>query len=96
MKIKLTEEIWKESKGREIDFVHFITPTGRPFGVEVKYQSRVSGWDEQSISKSIGQGVLVTRGSFKLNKVCHIPLRAFLLLESGSYSPRNTKKTSYL
>jgi len=43
MKIKLTEEIWKESKGREIDFVHFITPTGRPFGVEVKYQSRVSG-----------------------------------------------------
>jgi len=75
---------FRSRKGREVDFVHFITPTGHPFGVEVKYQSRVSGWDEQSISKGIGQGVLVTRGSFKWNKVCHIPLRAFLLLEGGS------------
>ena len=75
---------FRSRKGREVDFVHFVTPTGHPFGVEVKYQSRVSGWDEQSIAKGIGQGVLVTRDSFKWNKVCHIPLRAFLLLESWS------------
>ena len=75
---------FRSRKGREVDFVHFATPTGHPFGVEVKYQSRVSGWDEQSISKGIGQGVLVTRNSFKWNKVCHIPLWACLLLESGS------------
>lgn len=73
---------FRSRKGREVDFVHFITPNGHPFGVEVKYQSRVSGWDEQSILKGIGQGVLVTRDSFKWNKVCHIPLPAFLLLES--------------
>jgi uncharacterized protein len=75
---------FRSRKGREVDFVHFVTPTGHPFGVEVKYQSRVSGWDEQSIAKGIGQGVLVTRDSFKWNKVCHIPLGAFLLLENGS------------
>ena len=56
---------FRSRKGREVDFVHFNTPTGHPFGVEVKYQSRFSGWDEQSISKGIGQGVLVTRDSFK-------------------------------
>ena len=76
---------FRSRKGKEVDFVHFITPNGDPFGVEVKYQSRVSGWDEQSISKGIGQGALVTRDSFKWNKVCHIPLPAFLLLESKSY-----------
>ena len=72
---------FRSRKGNEVDFVHFITPNRQPFGVEVKYQSRISGWDEQSISKGIGQGVLVTRDSFKWNKICHIPLPAFLLLE---------------
>ena len=75
---------FRSRKGNEVDFVHFITPNRQPFGVEVKYQSRISGWDEQSISKGIGQGVLVTHDSFKWNKICHIPLPAFLLLENGS------------
>jgi hypothetical protein len=56
--------------------------------VEVKYQARVSGWDEQSISKGIGRGVLVTRDAFKWGNVCHIPLWAFLLLEIGGDSRR--------
>ncbi|MEE8480553.1 MAG: ATP-binding protein [Desulfobacterales bacterium] len=72
---------YRSRKGREVDFVYFITHTGRPFGVEVKFQSRVSGWDEQSISKGIGQGVLITRDSFRWNKICHIPVWAFLLLK---------------
>ncbi|NVM22715.1 MAG: ATP-binding protein [Desulfobacterales bacterium] len=72
---------FRSRKGREVDFVHFLRPGGHPFGVEVKYQTRVSGWDEQSISKGIGQGILITRDSFKWNRVCHIPLWAFLLLE---------------
>lgn len=74
---------FRSRKGREVDFVYFTTPTGRPFGVEVKYQSRVSGWDEQSIAKGIGQGVLVTRNSFKFSKICRIPVWAFLLLDSS-------------
>ena len=74
---------FRSRKGREVDFVYFTTPTGRPFGVEVKYQSRISGWDEQSIAKGIGQGVLVTRNSFKFSKICRIPVWAFLLLDSG-------------
>ena len=75
---------FRSRKGREVDFVYFITSTGHPFGVEVKYQRRVTGWDEQSIAKGVGQGVLVTRDSFKWGKICHIPGWAFLLLESKS------------
>ena len=72
---------FRSRKGREVDFVYFTAPAGRPFGVEVKYQRRVSGWDEQSIAKGIGQGVLVTRNSFKFSKICRIPVWAFLLLD---------------
>ena len=65
-----------------MDFVCLKSLSGEPFGVEVKYQERVSGWDEQSISKGIGRGLLVTRDSFKWGNVCHIPLWAFLLLNA--------------
>ena len=72
---------FRSRKGREVDFV-FFDSGGTPFGVEVKYQSSVSGWDEQSVAKGIGRGVLVTRDSFKWNnKVPHIPIWAFLLVE---------------
>lgn len=71
---------WRSRKGREVDFVFYLAQGTEPFGVEVKYQGRLSGWDEQSIQKGIGQGLLVTRDSFKWGKVCHIPLWAFLLL----------------
>ena len=74
---------FRSRKGNEVDFVLLYTPGDTPFGVEVKYQARVSGWDEQSISKGIGRGVLVTRDVFKWGEVCHIPLWAFLLLECG-------------
>ncbi len=74
---------FKSRKGKEVDFVFFRGPGGSPFGVEVKYQSRVSGWDEQSISKGIGSGILVTKDSFKWGKVPHIPIWAFLLLTMG-------------
>jgi hypothetical protein len=46
----------------------------------VKYQSRVSGWDEQSIARGIGQGLLITRETFEHAAVAKIPLWAFLLL----------------
>jgi len=77
------EELYyfRSRKGKEVDFVTFGIPDGAPFGVEVKYQTRVSGWDEQSISKGIGNGILVTRDSFKWGRVCHIPVWAFLLLD---------------
>lgn len=71
---------YRSRKGKEIDFVFFEGKGRQPFGVEVKYQSRISGWNEQSIARGIGQGVLVTRDSFKWNRVCHIPVWAFLLL----------------
>jgi len=71
---------FRSRTGKEVDFVFFEGPGGPPLGVEVKYQSHISGWDEQSISKGIGRGILVTQDSFKWNKVCHIPIWAFLLL----------------
>ncbi len=71
---------WQSKKGKEVDFVFYVPATQRPFGVEVKYQGRVSGWDEMSIKKGIGQGVLVTRDTFKWGDVYQIPLWAFLLL----------------
>ena len=71
---------WRSRKGKEVDFVFYLAQGTEPFGVEVKYQGRLSGWDEQSIQKGIGRGLLVTRDSFKWGKVCHIPLWAFLLL----------------
>ena len=88
---------YRSRKGKEVDFVFFEGPGGPPFGVEVKYQARVSGWDEQSIAKGIGRGVLVTRDSFKWNQVCHIPVWAFLLLtidarQVPSASPRSITK----
>ena len=75
---------FRSRKGKEVDFVCLDKPAGIPFGVEVKYQSKVSGWDEQSISKGVGNGVLVTRDSFKWGNICHIPLWVFLLLETGN------------
>lgn len=71
---------FKSRKGKEVDFVFFDTHAQIPFGVEVKYQSRISGWDEQSIARGIGRGILVSRDSFKWGQICHIPLWAFLLL----------------
>jgi len=77
---------FRSRKGNEVDFVLLNTPTDAPFGVEIKYQAKISGWDEQSISKGIGRGVLVTRDVFKWGDVCHIPLWAFLLLNLGGDS----------
>ncbi|NIA09640.1 MAG: DUF4143 domain-containing protein [Nitrospiraceae bacterium] len=71
---------WYSRKGKEVDFVYYPNQGGKPFGVEVKYQGRISGWDEQSITKGIGRGILVTRDSFEWGDVCQIPLWAFLTL----------------
>jgi len=69
---------WRSSSNREVDFV--VKREGRYFGIEVKYQTQVSGWDEMSISRGIGQGMLVTRDHFEYGPVHRIPLWAFLLL----------------
>jgi len=69
---------WKSSKGKEIDFVFFHK--GKPFGIEVKYQNLVSGWDEMSIKRGIGKGLLVTRNIFEYREIPRMPLWAFLLL----------------
>lgn len=39
----------------------------------------VSGWDEMSIQKGIGNGVLITRNCFEYGTVSKLPLWAFLL-----------------
>ena len=56
---------WRSQKGKEVDFVYYPDQEGKPFGVEVKYQGRISGCDEQSITKGIDRGILVTRNDFK-------------------------------
>jgi predicted AAA+ superfamily ATPase len=71
---------WKSSSsGREVDFVIFLRD--KPFGIEVKYQTLVSGWDELSIKKGIGNGIIITKNLFEYGTVCKIPLGAFLLTD---------------
>ena len=69
---------WRSSQGKEIDFV--VDREGY-YGIEVKYQSRISGWDELSILRGIGKGLLVTRNHFEFGAVPKIPLWAFLMLD---------------
>lgn len=69
---------WRSSSGREVDFV--VERENRFHGIEVKYQGSISGWDELSIVKGIGRGVLVTRDAFEFAAVPRIPLWAFLTL----------------
>jgi predicted AAA+ superfamily ATPase len=69
---------WRSSSGREVDFV--IERDRLYHGIEVKYQNAVSGWDELSIAKGIGRGVLVTRDTFEFAAIPRIPLWAFLPL----------------
>ena len=69
---------WRSSSGREVDFV--IERNRRYHGIEVKYQNAVSGWDELSMAKGIGRGVLVTRDAFAFASIPRIPLWAFLSL----------------
>jgi hypothetical protein len=61
-----------------LDFVILNKRADEHFGAEVKYQADVSGRDEQSISKGIGGGLLLTMHTFTLAKP-H-PLWGFLLL----------------
>lgn len=70
---------WKSGKGNEVDFVVFLDD--RPFGIEVKYQNMVSPWDEMSIRKGIGKGIIITKDTFEYGKIQKIPLWAFLLLD---------------
>jgi predicted AAA+ superfamily ATPase len=70
---------WRSSTGREVDFV--IEHDRRFHGIEVKYQTAVSGWDELSIAKGIGRGLLVTRDAFELAAIPRIPVWAFLSLQ---------------
>lgn len=67
---------WKSAKGNEVDFVIFLDE--RPFGIEVKYQNIVSKWDEMSIRKGIGRGMIVTKEIFEYGEIPKIPLWAFL------------------
>ncbi|MCK4666065.1 ATP-binding protein [Candidatus Dependentiae bacterium] len=70
---------WKSKrKGNEIDFL--IQLNEKPFGLEVKYQNTISGWDELSIKKGIGKGLILTKDFFEYGEICKIPVSAFLLL----------------
>lgn len=68
---------WQSKNNKEIDFV--LYKDNKPFGFEVKYQNNVSGWDEMSIKKGLGHGVLITRNCFEYGTVSKLPLWAFLL-----------------
>ncbi len=70
---------WRSSSNREVDFV--IRENGHFHGLEVKYQNTVSGWDELSIVRGIGRGILVTRDAFEFAPVPRIPLWAFLTMQ---------------
>jgi len=70
---------WKSSKGKEVDFVIFLK--SKPFGIEVKYQNIISRWDEISIRKGIGKGIIITKDTFEWGEVPKIPLWAFLLFD---------------
>ena len=70
------------SNNKEIDFV--LYKNNKPFGFEVKYQNNVSGWDEMSIQKGLGNGVLITRNCFEYGDVSKLPLWAFLLTHTIS------------
>lgn len=70
---------WRSSSGREVDFV--VDHDGRFHGIEVKFQRTVSGWDELSIARGIGAGLLVTRDAFEFAAIPRVPLWAFLLLQ---------------
>lgn len=70
---------WRSAKGNEVDFVIFLD--GKPFGIEVKYQNIVSRWDEMSIRKGIGRGMIITKDIFEYGEIPKIPLWAFLLLD---------------
>jgi len=64
-------------------------------GIEVKYQNAVSGWDEFSIAKGIGRGVLVTRDTFEFAAIPRIPPLGILAPETvagagGSKKPLYT------
>lgn len=69
---------WKSAKGNEVDFVIFLDE--KPFGIEVKYQNIVSKWDEISIRRGIGRGIIITKDIFEYGEIPKIPLWAFLLL----------------
>jgi predicted AAA+ superfamily ATPase len=69
---------WRATSGREVDYV--IEQDRQFHGIEVKYQAQVSGWDELSIKKGIGRGLLVTRETFEFGAIPKIPLWAFLTL----------------
>jgi len=70
---------WKSAKGNEVDFVIFLN--NKPFGIEVKYQNIVSRWDEMSIRRGIGRGIIITKDIFEHGEIPRIPLWAFLLLD---------------
>jgi len=70
---------WRSSSGREVDFV--VEHDGRYHGIEAKFQRTVSGWDELSIARGIGGGLLVTRDTFEFAAIPRLPLWAFLLLQ---------------
>jgi predicted AAA+ superfamily ATPase len=69
---------WRSSSNREVDFV--IAHDSGYFGIEVKFQKKVSGWDEMSLSRGIGQGLLVTKDLFEFGMIPKIPLWMFLSL----------------
>lgn len=67
---------WKSKKQNEVDFVFY--KDSKPFGIEVKYQNIVSGWDLMGIKKGIGKGILITKNVFRYSDIPAIPLWAFL------------------
>ena len=69
-------------RGEQQEIVDFVVEhEGRFHGIEVKFQRTVSGWDELSIARGIGAGLLVTRDAFEFAAIPRLPLWAFLLLQ---------------
>lgn len=72
---------WRNSKGREVDFVVRNGPHLIP--VEVKYQEQIHAEDSSLIRRSFGGGVLVTKHTCEQSgALTLLPAALFLLLHS--------------
>lgn len=69
--------LWRNSRGVEIDFILW---NAEKEAIEVKWQNQISEWDANSMNKTFGGGILLTKDLFgKFGKTSAMPVYWFLL-----------------
>ena len=70
---------WKSSKGKEIDFI--VNVGNNPLAIEIKYQETLSPFDYITITKTFGEGLVLSKNTFAHDKkIIILPVWAFLYL----------------